>query len=288
MLLKPLPYTNGDRLVLVRESAPLAGRPTVGVSIQELYDYREQSHAFDALVEYHQMNFDLLQRGEPDRVNVGVVSHDFFNVLGISPILGRTFAAADDALGADAVLIISYSYWQTKFGGDPAIVGQVFQMNDRPHTVVGVLPNVPHYPQENDVYMPVSACPFRAAAEKTLAQNRRNFVLTVFGRLKPGVSRDAGVAGRRCRLQPFRAREPDDLSIRIRLHGDDAAGARRADARRAADAADSARHDRPGPADCVRERRQPHARASAPPRPRARGSNRARRGACAARAPAAH
>ena len=86
------------------------------------------------------------------------------------------------------MLIISYSYWQTKFGGDPAIVGQVFQMNDRPHTVVGVLPNVPHYPQENDVYMPVSACPFRAAAEKTLAQNRRNFGLTVFGRLKTGVS----------------------------------------------------------------------------------------------------
>jgi putative ABC transport system permease protein len=188
VLLKPLPYTNGDRLVVVRESAPLAGRPSVGVSIRELYDYREQARAFEALVEYHQMTFDLLQRGEPDRVNVGVVSHDFFNVLGISPILGRTFAAADDALGADAVLIISYSYWQTKFGGDPAIVGQVFQMNDRPHTVVGVLPNVPHYPQENDVYMPVSACPFRAAAEKTLAQNRRNFTLIVFGRLKPGVS----------------------------------------------------------------------------------------------------
>jgi putative ABC transport system permease protein len=86
------------------------------------------------------------------------------------------------------VLILSYSYWHTKFGGDPAIVGQVFQMNDRPHTVVGVLPNVPHYPQENDVYMPVSACPFRAAAEKTLAQNRRNFTLVVFGRLKAGVS----------------------------------------------------------------------------------------------------
>jgi putative ABC transport system permease protein len=188
VLLKPLPYTNGDRLVVLRESAPLAGRPTVGVSIQELYDYRAQGRAFDALVEYHQMNFDLLQRGEPDRVSVGVVSHDFFNVLGITPILGRTFAPADDALGADAVLIISYSYWQTKFGGDPAIVGQVFQMNDRPHTVVGVLPNVPHYPQENDVYMPVSACPFRAAAEKTLAQNRRNFTLVVFGRLKPGIS----------------------------------------------------------------------------------------------------
>jgi predicted permease len=190
VLLKPLPYTNGERLLLVREAAPLAGRPNVGVSIRELYDYREQSRAFDALVEYHQMNFDLLKRGEPDRVNTGVVSHNFFDVLGITPILGRTFVERDDAVGADAVLVLSYSYWKTKFGGDPGIVGQVFEMNDRPHTVVGVLPNVPHYPQENDVYMPVSACPFRAAAETTIAQNRRNFTLTVFGRLKPGVSVD--------------------------------------------------------------------------------------------------
>jgi putative ABC transport system permease protein len=191
VLLKPLPYASGDRLVLVRQSAPLAGRSDTGVSVKELYDYREQANDFDNLVEYHQMNFDLLNRGEPDRVNTGVVSHDFFNVLGIAPILGRTFVADDDRPGADAVLVLSYSYWQQKFGGDAKIVGQVFQMNDRPHTVVGVLPNVPLYPQENDVYMSVSACPFRAAAEKQLVQNRRAFsILTVFGHLKPGVSRE--------------------------------------------------------------------------------------------------
>src|SRR3982075_438252 len=82
VLLKPLPYGNADRLVLIRQSAPLAGRPNSGVSIRELYDYRAQTRSFDALVEYHQMNFDLLKRGEPDRVNVGVVSHEFFDVLG--------------------------------------------------------------------------------------------------------------------------------------------------------------------------------------------------------------
>ncbi len=189
VLLKPLPYASGDRLVLIRQSAPLAGRPDAGVSVQEYYDYREQTHAFDRLVEYHQMNFDLLNRGEPDRVSTGVVSHDFFDVLGIAPIMGRTFRADDDKPGADAVLVLSHSYWQQKLGGDPHVLGQVFQMNDRPHTVVGVLPNVPHYPQENDVYMPVSACPFRAAAETARLQNRRAFgFLTVFGRLRPGIT----------------------------------------------------------------------------------------------------
>src|SRR5205823_7101305 len=97
----------------------------------------------------------------------------------------------DDAPGAPAVLVVSHSYWRKKFGGDRGIVGQVFQMNDRPHSVIGVLPNVPLYPQENDVYMPTSACPFRAAAEKRIDQNPRAFAaLNVFGKLKPGVARE--------------------------------------------------------------------------------------------------
>jgi len=195
VLLKPLPYADSDRLVLLRQSAPLIGREDVSVSIKEFYTYRDHADDFDGLVEFHQMNFDLLRRGEPDRVSTGVVSPNFFNVLGIAPILGRTFVAADDTPGAPAVLVLSYSYWQKKFGGDRAIVGQVFQMNDRPHTVVGVLPNVPHYPQENDVYMPSSACPFRAAGERRMNQNARSFAaLNVFGKLKPGVTRERATA----------------------------------------------------------------------------------------------
>jgi putative ABC transport system permease protein len=186
VLLKPLPYEHGDRLVIVQQSRPLSGQPQVGVAIAEYFDYRERAtDVFDGLVEYHQMNFDLINRGEPDRVNTGVVSHNFFDLLGIKPIIGRSFVAADDVRDAEAVLILSHTYWRTKFGGDPNIVGQVFEMNDRPHRVIGVLPNVPHYPQENDVYMPVLACPFRAAGERQMAQNRRAFgALSVFGRLK--------------------------------------------------------------------------------------------------------
>ncbi len=190
VLLKPLPYEHGDRLVVLQQSRPLSGQPQVGVAIAEYFDYRERGKdVFDGLVEYHQMNFDLINRGEPDRVNTGVVSANFFELLGIKPILGRNFVAADDVRGAEAVLILSHTYWRQKFGGDPNIVGQVFEMNDRPHRVIGVLPNVPHYPQENDVYMPVLACPFRARGETQIAQNRRAFgALNVFGRLKQGAS----------------------------------------------------------------------------------------------------
>jgi putative ABC transport system permease protein len=189
VLLKPLPYRESERLVLVRQSAPLAGQDEVGVSIRELYDYREQLTDFSGLVEFHQMSFDLIERGDPDRVDTGVVSANFFNVLGIQPLLGRSFVAADEGHGAEAVLILSHSYWQSRFAGDPHIVGRVFQMNDRPHTVIGVLPALPQYPRECDVYMPTSACPFRARGEERMAANRRAFGgLRVFGRLKPNVS----------------------------------------------------------------------------------------------------
>ena len=189
VLLKPLPYANGDRLVLIRQSAPLANQQNIGVSISELYDYREQLASFDGLVEFHQMNFDLLRRGEPDRVAAGVVSANFFDVLGIKPLVGRTFVESDDTRGADAVLVLGHSYWQTRFGGDRAIVGQVFEMNDRPHAVIGVLPPVPHYPNEVDVYMPTVACPFRSAAERQIDRNRRAFsALQVFGLLKAGAA----------------------------------------------------------------------------------------------------
>ena len=191
VLLRPLPYENSDRLVLLRQSAPLAGTPNVGVSIKEYFTYREQARDLQGLVEYHQMSFDLLKRGEPDRVDTGVVSHNFFDVLGVRPHLGRTFAVDDDRPGADAVLVLGHTYWRTRFGGDASIVGQQFEMNGRPHTVIGVLPNVPMYPQENDVYMPTLVCPFRAAAQRNIAQNPRIFsALTVFGRLRDGASRE--------------------------------------------------------------------------------------------------
>ena len=126
----------------------------------------------------------------------GVVSANFFDVIGIRPLAGRTFVAADERPGADAVLVLSYQYWQSRFNGDPSIVGRRFEMNDRVHTVVGVLPPVPAYPAECDVHMPTSACPFRAQGETRMASARRAFAaLRVFGRL---ARRQPGTGQRRC------------------------------------------------------------------------------------------
>jgi predicted permease len=189
VLLRPLPYANGDRLVEVRQQALKTGVANAGVSVKEINDYRAQTDALDAVVEYHQMSFNMLGRGEASRVQTGVVSANFFDVLGVRPLLGRTFRADDDSKNAPAVLILSYAYWQHELGGDPGIVGRTFELNDRIHTVVGVLPPIPQFPQSDpadDVYMPPSACPFRSNPQTI--ENRNARMLTAIGRLKPGAT----------------------------------------------------------------------------------------------------
>ncbi|MFL6292137.1 MAG: ABC transporter permease, partial [Thermoanaerobaculia bacterium] len=142
VLLRPLPYPQEDRLVVLRQSAALTGQEDVGVSPVEMADYRARSRALADLVEHHSMAFTLLDRGEPRRVKTGVVSWSFFDVLGVKPILGRTFQPEDEKPGAEPVLIFSYEYWQSQ-GADPKVVGRAMEMNDKTHIVIGVLPPVP-------------------------------------------------------------------------------------------------------------------------------------------------
>jgi putative ABC transport system permease protein len=192
VLLRPLPYPHGDQLVFVRQQALKEGIEDTTFSDHEMHDYREQNQSLAALVEYHAMSFTLFGHGDPDRVRTGVVSWNYFDVFGVQPILGRKFFPADEKPGAAPVLLLSYEYWKNNFGGDAKIVGQTFEMNDKVHTVVGVLPPMPQYPHENDVYMPSSACPFRAA--ESFIQNRSARMMEAFGKLKPGVTLAAAKA----------------------------------------------------------------------------------------------
>jgi putative ABC transport system permease protein len=154
--------------------------------VKEMEDYRGGNHTLESVVEHHAMFFLLIGKDWAERVQTGVVSHNFFDVLGVKPLLGRTFVASDETHGADAVLVLSYKYWQGRNGGDPNIVGKVFQMNNRPHTVIGVLPPIPQYPNESDVYMPTTQCPFRSSP--AAINNRQARLMTIFGRLKPGTT----------------------------------------------------------------------------------------------------
>src|SRR5437867_3196391 len=171
VLLRPLPYESGARLVVLHQKATRANLGNISFSAKEIFDYRDLNRTLDSVVEHHSMNFLLLGADSAERVNTAVVSANFFDVLGVKPLLGRTFVASDEAHGAEAVLVLSFAYWKGRHGGDPNIVGKVFQMNNRPHAVIGVLPPIPQYPVENDVYMPTSQCPFRSSP--TTIANRK-------------------------------------------------------------------------------------------------------------------
>lgn len=186
VLLRPLPYQNGGQLVVLHQQATHAHLDDVPFSVKEIADYRNYNHSLDSVVEYHNMNFLLLGNDTAERVETGVVSANFFDVLGVKPLLGRTFVATDESPNAEAVIVLSYQYWQRRHGGDAKIVGKVFQMNDRAHTVIGVLPPIPQYPAENDIYVPTSACPTRSSA--AFMANREARMMTVFGRLKSEVA----------------------------------------------------------------------------------------------------
>ena len=229
MLLKPLPYADSDRLVLIRQSAPPLGRADVGVSIKEFFTYRDQAADFDGLVEFHQMNFDLLKRGEPDRVNTGVVSPNFFDVLGIQPILGRSFVPDDDKPGAPAVLVVSYSYWQSKFGGDrDHRRSGVRDERSAAHRRRRAAERAALPAGERRVHADLGVSVPLGRAERGSTENARVFsILNVFGKLKPGVTRERAAAAVDVDLPPLHERRQQRLSSRLRLYGDDAGRPRR-------------------------------------------------------------
>jgi predicted permease len=186
VLLRPLPYAHAGQIVHLQQKAPHAFPDPFGFSVAEIQDYRAQNRVFSDLAEYHSMTFTLLGTKVPERVATGVVSANYFDVLGVKPLLGRLLTPADETLTAPPALVLSYSYWMKEFGGDKHILGRSFELNDRVHTVVGVLPPLPDYPDANDLYMPTTSCPFRSSKE--MISNRDSHMMEVYARLKPGVT----------------------------------------------------------------------------------------------------
>ena len=186
VLLRPLPYQRGEELIYLRQPLALADITNAGFSTTEVNDYRQQVKSLAGIADYHSMPFILLGQDEPRRVQTGVVSANFFDVLGVKPALGRTFRVGEDVAGAAPVLVLSHDFWRREFGSDPSIIGRTFEMNDRIHTVIGVLPPVTQYPGENDIYMPTSSCPFRSSPHALTHRDFRG--LSVIARLAPGVA----------------------------------------------------------------------------------------------------
>lgn len=186
IILQPLPYTHPERIVIMHQQFARTDAEIMSFSVSEMNDYRQQNHTLDGVVEYHNIRFVLQDNGKAERVQAGVVSFNFFDLFGVKPILGRLFSSSEEQPGAQPVLLLSYDFWQRSQGGDPAVIGKTFKMNDRLHTVIGVLPRLPQFPDQNDVYMTTTSCPFRMVPSRISGRNRR--FSSAFARLKPGVT----------------------------------------------------------------------------------------------------
>ncbi len=208
ILIQPLPFSGGNHLIHLQQRRPAIGVENMAFSVKEIEDYRSQNHTLDSVVEFHEMTFSLLGGREPVRVDTGVVSANFFRILGVTPLYGRTFMDEDDRPNARPVLILSYNFWQKSFGGDPNVVGQKYSMNDKEHIVVGILPPIPQFPAEVDVYMPTVACPSRSGQH---ALHERSWhMMNVYATLKPGVSLAEAQADLNQIAKRLQAAYPDD------------------------------------------------------------------------------
>jgi putative ABC transport system permease protein len=174
VLLKPLAYPEPEQLVQLWEKPP--GGQRNGISALNFQDWRKQAQSFTAMAAQTGKSATLSGAGEPRQLRLSLVSAPFFDILGVRPALGRTFAPGEDELGKDHVLVLSQRIWRSQFGGDPAIVGRDVLLDGEPHTVVGVLPGGEFDRRFADAFMPLS---FPADAT-------RNFhYMGAIARLKP-------------------------------------------------------------------------------------------------------
>ncbi len=190
VLLRPLPYPDADRIMYVEQAAIRSGMPSIMFSFPEVADYREQATTFDEFVEFGDWTFNVLDRGDPHRATGGLVTPNYFKVLGIQPQLGRTLIPEDESPDAPPVAVLTHEYWLRVFGGDVAVVGQTLNLTVKQATIVGVLPPGSHYAsdQPQDFYVNYAANDHYMGA--AMQDERTHRMTDVFARLSPGATVD--------------------------------------------------------------------------------------------------
>ena len=138
VLLKPLPYKNPERLVMLWEQHPQSGR--MGAAGLNFLEWRKESKSFEDITVFTSTSFDLTGLDSAERIEGTRASASYFNVLGGEAMLGRTFQAGDDTAGAARVVVVSHGFWQSRLGGDVGVIGKEVRLNDEPRTIIGVMP----------------------------------------------------------------------------------------------------------------------------------------------------
>ena len=182
VLLRPLQFKDPEQLVIVWEDASFAGFPRNTPAPGIYFDWKNQNQSFSDMAASAELSFNITGDGDPERVMAFAVTENFFPVFGVQPLLGRNFLPEEDRPGANKVVMLSHSLWQSRYGGDPQIVNREILLNGAKHTVVGVMPaSFQFLEREVRLWVPI-------AFEPEDMVNRGGHYLKVVARLKPGVA----------------------------------------------------------------------------------------------------
>src|SRR6202790_4197988 len=191
VLLKPLVNRDEDRLIYIRQSAPGLGDENVAFSVPEIQDLRASVKTLSAFGDFSAFGFTMIGLGEPREVQAGVVGGNYFEVMGLHPVLGRLIGPQDDGPKAAGVVVLTYRFWTTTLRKDPGVLGKTVElgsglMGSRSATIIGVLePSVP-YPQDTEIMANIVTSPHHLSA--TMVTGRVHRMTELFARLAPGVT----------------------------------------------------------------------------------------------------
>ena len=202
VLLKPLPHRGGDRLVYLRRSTDRPGGSDVLFSVPEVRDVRASVGSLAGVAEYCPWFWNLQDTDASIRIDVGLVTGNFFEVMGLGPVLGRLTRPSDDGPGVPPVMVLTHEFWRKHFGGDSGILGRQVKVDGNAVTVIGVVQPAPSFPDPVDAWTNMVISAHHLSAEMVL--NRSHRMTEVVARLAPGATPEqvrAEVAALDARLQ---------------------------------------------------------------------------------------
>jgi len=186
VLLRPLPYADADRIMVLNESS--GPGQDYSVALPDYFDWRNDNTVFEHLAATHKESRNLsgIPGRDPERISCAFVTRNFFNIVGIDAEVGRTFSEDEDKVGAPPVVVIGDRLWQRAFNRDPGVIGRSITLHDQNYTVIGVMPRQMTSPQDTDAWLSM----MRRSNNAVWMQRFVHPMIYVWGKLKPGVSVD--------------------------------------------------------------------------------------------------
>jgi putative ABC transport system permease protein len=213
VLWQPLPYPHPERLMMVWTHNPRQGFDKDVGTYPNFEDWRRESRSFERMSGYFGTSVTLTESGDPAQVRGAHVTHEFFETMGVAPILGRGFIPANGQAGGERVVILAHGFWMRRFGGETSLIGRSIMLDGVPHEVLGVMPAGFGHPADAELWMPLAP----VGQFQALFNARGSYWLTILGRLKPGVSRAAAQAEMDVIASGLEKQYPSNAGIGIRL-----------------------------------------------------------------------